>query len=260
MSHRNPFLVQEQKSNIYNSVCKKIHYVYHISNVTLPEPELYANAENWSISLHYSGTEDTNYVLYRRLLSEDSFETIMAGKGTLMYKDNDVKPNYTYVYQLMIQDKAGNASFSPLSYVKSLPVDDREPKAVILDNATIIEGYETIFNGGKESTDNDKIVKYSWDFGDGSEEEDGPNPTHTYQKAGEYKVTLTVTDRSGNTGNTTIRVTVKEKESCGKAKIEVRNTAGTPLSGVTVYVNASEEHNETSHTGNDGRTEIIQNE
>ena len=237
-------------SRTYRSMC-------HISNVTLATPVLFADAGNWCTNLHYSGTEDTGYILYKKKLNDEFFETAATGTGSLMYKDNDVNPNYTYVYQLMIQDKAGNTARSVLSYVKPNPVDDQKPKAVILANTAVVEGYETVFNG-LDSTDNHKIASYSWDFGDGSKAVSGPTPTHTYEKEGEYNVTLTVADPAGNTNDTTIKMTVLPKDKSGKAVIEVRNASGTPLKGVTVFVNSSSEHNDTSYTDGHGKADVMQ--
>ena len=43
---------------------------------------------------------------------------------------------------------------------------------------------------------------YEWDFGDG-ETANGKNPVHSYESAGNYTVTLTVTDNAGSTANDT---------------------------------------------------------
>ena len=41
------------------------------------------------------------------------------------------------------------------------------------------------------------IISWLWDFGDGTSSEE-PSPSHIYENVGEYTVTLTVTDDSGN--------------------------------------------------------------
>ncbi|MEW6302831.1 MAG: S8 family serine peptidase [Verrucomicrobiota bacterium] len=45
------------------------------------------------------------------------------------------------------------------------------------------------------------IISRSWDFGDGSPLSSAVNPSHTYQNAGSYKVTLTVTGQGGATSS-----------------------------------------------------------
>ncbi len=53
--------------------------------------------------------------------------------------------------------------------------------------------------------------KFAWDFGDGSNSTD-QNPSHTYQKIGEYTATLTVTDQKGNKGTDEIDIFVETEE------------------------------------------------
>ena len=65
------------------------------------------------------------------------------------------------------------------------------------------------FNASSSYDPDGKIVKYKWDFGDGSKKE-GKVVTHTYSQAGSYVVTLTVTDDDGATNTTSKVVTVGE--------------------------------------------------
>src|SRR5215208_3528369 len=55
---------------------------------------------------------------------------------------------------------------------------------------------------------------YSWDFGDGSVESDDDDESidHTFDVAGNYTVTLTVTDSTGRTVSDSILITVHERE------------------------------------------------
>jgi len=53
---------------------------------------------------------------------------------------------------------------------------------------------------------------YEWDFGDG-ETATGKNPVHSYEAAGNYTVTLTVTDDAGSTANDTTLVPITEKDT-----------------------------------------------
>ncbi|MEW8027766.1 MAG: PKD domain-containing protein [Candidatus Thiodiazotropha sp.] len=53
----------------------------------------------------------------------------------------------------------------------------------------------------RESKDDGGIVGYEWDFGDGTVSQ-LPNTSHTYNSAGSYVITLTVTDQEGESDST----------------------------------------------------------
>jgi len=55
---------------------------------------------------------------------------------------------------------------------------------------------------------------FKWDFGDGGTSTD-QNPTHTYEKVGEYTATLTVTDQKGNKGTDEIDIFVETDDDTG---------------------------------------------
>jgi PKD repeat protein len=52
---------------------------------------------------------------------------------------------------------------------------------------------------------------FAWDFGDGSKSTE-QNPSHTYDKVGEYTATLTVTDQKGNKGTDEIDIFVETND------------------------------------------------
>ncbi len=71
------------------------------------------------------------------------------------------------------------------------------PKASF--TATAAEApWEFQFDGSASEDGDGEIVAYAWDFGDGRTDT-GPSPTHTYARAGTFKVRLTVTDDRGAT-------------------------------------------------------------
>lgn len=60
--------------------------------------------------------------------------------------------------------------------------------------------------------DNTGAVTYDWDFGDGTPHNTEANPTHVYQKAGDYVATVKCKDSKGIAGETEIDVTVSDEE------------------------------------------------
>ena len=59
------------------------------------------------------------------------------------------------------------------------------------------------------STDDNGIASYSWDFGDGGSATVA-NPSYTFTTAGNYTVTLTVTDSEGLTSSDTVIITAND--------------------------------------------------
>lgn len=107
---------------------------------------------------------------------------------------------------------------------------DANPRAIALDlgpqyhipptadageDQTIILG-ETVYFDGSGSSDSDgEIVSYEWEFEDGIIKT-GENTSYVYCGAGEYGVTLTITDDDGATNTDTITVTVETPEQASQ--------------------------------------------
>jgi len=76
------------------------------------------------------------------------------------------------------------------------------------------------FDASKSSDTDGKIIRYDWDFGDGTAIADGPaKPSHTYRKPGSYTASLKVTDngKRGLTGEAMLTVHV------GRPVLSVKN-------------------------------------
>jgi PKD repeat protein len=59
-------------------------------------------------------------------------------------------------------------------------------------------GRATRFDASDSADRDGRIVRYDWDFGDGTVATNaGPTPTHTYRQPGTFEVTVTVTDNEG---------------------------------------------------------------
>jgi hypothetical protein len=75
------------------------------------------------------------------------------------------------------------------------------PRAIIVTSPPTPVGmapFTIEFDGSQSTSTNGQIVRYRWEFGDRTEAE-GVRVTHTYSKANNYFVSLTVTDEQGET-------------------------------------------------------------
>jgi len=66
-------------------------------------------------------------------------------------------------------------------------------------------------NESYDSDGDDEALNFTWDFDDGRIDT-GKSIVHSYNEAGNYRVTLTVSDEKGATGNATISVRVRPND------------------------------------------------
>jgi PKD repeat protein len=112
----------------------------------------------------------------------------------------------TRTIALRVTDSDGAVSAVDTAQVT---INNVPPTARANASATTITLGETITFDGSASSDPgaDAIINYQWDFGD-TNSGSGVNPTYTYSSAGQYDVTLTVTDEDGASDTDTIQITV----------------------------------------------------
>lgn len=106
-------------------------------------------------------------------------------------------PSHTYaapgVYKVGLKSFNSTCSNYNYSYIK---VMDEKAK-IIVDKEIICKGSAIKFSAAAVIDSN--IAKWHWDFGDGTN--DSPSFSHTYSKAGTYKIVLTLTDVNGCTSS-----------------------------------------------------------
>jgi PKD repeat protein len=113
----------------------------------------------------------------------------------------------SYEVRLTVTDKDG-AQGTDMATVQVHAVNHR-PAAVISGPTSGLVG-ETLSFSGINSADRDgRIVRYVWDFGDGTAD-NGVEVIHVYNAAGNYQVTLTVTDNGDLSDSATQTVQISE--------------------------------------------------
>jgi len=110
----------------------------------------------------------------------------------------------TYTVTFSVDDAAGNGPVSDT--LKVTVVDTTPPVADAGPDQTVDEDIPVTFDGNG-SSDDEGIVSYQWNFGDGGTGS-GITNSHTYSNSGTYTVTLTVTDGAGLSDSDTLTVTV----------------------------------------------------
>jgi serine protease len=165
----------------------------------------------------YSGTEDISMSFDGSSSSDLDGDTL-----TYMWDFGDgstgtgVNPTHTYtgggIYEVSLVVNDGKQNSIPatttadIAEVNDPPVADAGPDKTAGVNSAVN------FDGSNSYDSDGSIIIYAWDFGDGSTGT-GITLNHTYSSAGEYTVTLTVTDDGipGLTDTDTAVITVTEE-------------------------------------------------
>ncbi len=93
------------------------------------------------------------------------------------------------------------------------------PTADAGSDQTVNFGELVTFDGSASTDPDGTIVRYQWNFGDGTAEE-GRVVNHLYARTGTFRVTLTVTDNIGVTDADTALVTVNQRAGASNLVIE----------------------------------------
>ncbi|PVX25908.1 MAG: hypothetical protein CW691_03145, partial [Candidatus Bathyarchaeum sp.] len=114
----------------------------------------------------------------------------------------------SYTVTLTVTDDDGATDTA----VVRITVRNQAPVAIFTESDDSVNVGDEISFDATDSYDPDgRIVKYSWNFGDGTTAT-GSTASHAYSDNGEYTVTLTVTDDEGATDSETSVITVINME------------------------------------------------
>lgn len=130
--------------------------------------------------------------------------------------------------------KAADAPVPPNtgSTSKVIATQDHPPVANLAPSSnSALVGTSINFNGTLSYDSDGTVSSWSWNFGDGSSGV-GATTSHTYVSAGNFTVTLTVTDNAGVTGITTSQIRVIGQPPT----VSIVPSTATPSSGQTVTI------------------------
>ena len=223
-------------------------------DATAPDASvLMLHQQDFRIELEWSEPESEDVDHYRiyRKDSKNADYSLLTKTSDLEFVDYDVVPYENYTYKIEAYDKAGNYSTSNELSGFAYDNDSIDPVIDIPDELYGIAGEELVLDGSA-CTDNVKIKKYTWTV-DNGEAVFGKNTVYTFDEAGDYTITLTVEDTSGNKAEKEIAVTIYEPSEYGYINVEVTDANDNPLSYAYIYVSSDDgDVVHTLRTGYDG--------
>ena len=166
-----------------------------------------------------------------------------------------------YDVALTVTDEEGLSNTTTLTItVEEGMVVNEAPVAIA--NADIISGEAPLlvsFVGGN-STDDNSIATYSWNFGDGGTSIEA-DPEHVFETAGEFTVVLTVTDDEGLTDEASLVITVVVENEFNEAPVAVASsdvvTGEAPLTVSFTGSNSIDDNGIVSYEWNFGDGNIV---
>jgi fibronectin type 3 domain-containing protein len=238
-------------------------YVYYTLNLAPPAaPVLTATNTKGGFRIDLSWTSghesDLAGFILMRHAPGGQFTVIAQLKGA-SYSDAPVDAGTLYTYMVEAEDTYGNISQSNPVTLEATTVDTTPPVAVAsVDQTVVTTGMEAGFDG-TQSTDNDRVASYLWDFGDGSPTSNIALPSHAYSDPGAYTVTLWVYDPAGNVSLPgTCQVKVVSPEQMGTVKVQVvDDVTGAPLPGADVLIQFPDGSTQKSTSNGLGLTSIV---
>jgi len=152
--------------------------------------------EDGSVQLFWQDLSDNEdgFRVERMAKGEDVFSLLAdLPENTVMYRDTDLSGAASFVYRIASYNTAGASHSTSRGLLWPQPVETAVPgtdfSAEPLTGATPLT---VSFSDASKGT----VTAWYWDFGDGTVSGE-QNPTHVYEKAGTYAVTLLVKGPGG---------------------------------------------------------------
>lgn len=171
-----------------NENINEYQFAYYANE--LSEFEVKAKADGCAVILSWtaaSNNSDVYYTIYQVDESGNEKRITSTKYDALSCNITGLQPVTDYSYKVVARDSNSYSAESNTITVKT-GKDQIDPVASAKFNSVTLVGYELSFDDRK-SWDNNKLVKYTWDFGDGKTAE-GMEANHKYAKDGIYTVSL----------------------------------------------------------------------
>ena len=172
---------------------------------------------SWNGEKLWTKTQPEKY--FWAIQVNDDGKGLFGGAGSYMGGNEEMKVSNTVCFFNTEEfakagdqpDKNTEVITTPTEPTTPTQTENKFPNANAGSDFETKVGEAIHFDGTKSTDEDGNIVSYKWDFGDGKSSID-PEPLHQYTTTGVYKVTLTVTDDKGDTGEDVMYVTVKDSQ------------------------------------------------
>ena len=235
----------------------------YIVDKTAPEiKSIAAVASNDNITIKWEGNQESDlagYRVYRR--NQNGKYTMIAQRAavkgnTYQYIDYNAVAKENYYYKVEAIDKTGNTKYKEIENEVYLLVKP-DVKAVLDCDLNMQTNTEYAFSASASNADRG-ILTYKFDFGDGTiEEKNNATCVHKYNKSGNYKVTLTVTDNFGLADTVQKTVAVNEPQLLGTIKAKIVDVNGKAIAGVPVYFDLDNTSENVKYTNTSGEVAFV---
>lgn len=249
--------------DIHGMTAESEIYEYTIDKTAPLLENVQVSGDEEKITVQWTGFQEEDlqgYQIYRK--PAGGSYTIVGQKlkednqGNYIFHDYTGEVKETYSYKVEAVDTAGN-TYSLLSENVWLTAVMKLEAGLVcetwqsVDTEYAFDASSTVSEAG--------VARFEMDFGDGQEPvvQTDPEFIHRYSAAGNYQVTLTVTDQAGNQDSYTKEVQVKEPELLGTVKVHVEDADGQSLSGMPVYFDLDNTSDNVRYTDSRGDTEFI---
>jgi len=165
-----------------------------------------------------------NWKRYEVDLSGVSLDDITDPFGFELSKSNGAQKQVIYIKGLVFDNEPVKEEYALATVQDEEAIPQQPLTPGIISNGTedvapATFAFESNVTGGREP------YTLNWNFGVGSEESNEQTVLHTFEKAGSYNITLTITDTDNHTASGSIEIRVEESTEVNEEDVAVQEQA-----------------------------------